>query len=571
MQLSRIHPGNNPRSYFDPSEMKELEESVREKGVLQPILVRPFGGAYQVIAGERRFRAAKAVFGDDYDMPVVVKEMTDEEAEEAALVENVQRADMSPTEEAEAAAKILLRCKGDREDAARRLGWSLTTLNKRLGLMNCAPVVRTALNERKITLGHAELLAAVTKEQQEKALAGIMSMPALPTVAELKTTIERMSLTLASAIFDREGCAGCAHNSGNQGALFAEAISDGRCTNGSCFNGKTEAALEAIKKSLEEDYPTVMIVRPGDNSMVVKLVADTGNGVGAEQAKACRACAKFGAAVSAVPDKLGKTFKDLCFDPVCNQQKVAARVKAEKDAANAATKADQAEAVDAAATPSKDGSNASETVKPAKYDKTGKAVKAAAPVAVTVQEGPKLKEYKEGVWREAMRKELAKSENANKNLSVLIALACAGLTRHVDSTAMAAVVEKFAGQRPDTFKIGNTAAFVLEMDEAKRQRALAAMTASVAKGIEIERVKESLTFLEVDLGEYWKLNEDFLSILTKSELGVIAEELGLKAALGDKYAKAMGGKKDEAIKALLNIEGFGYDGLVPKAMQYKKD
>jgi ParB family chromosome partitioning protein len=163
IKVGNILPGRNPRGYFDPAEMTALEDSVKSKGVLQAILVRPRdAGRYEIVAGERRWRAARKVFGDEYEIPALVRDLDDGEADEAALIENIQRADMSPTEEAEAAAKILGRCQGDRDEASRRLGWSRTTLDKRLALMNCSERVRRALSERRIQLGHAELLAAVS-------------------------------------------------------------------------------------------------------------------------------------------------------------------------------------------------------------------------------------------------------------------------------------------------------------------------------------------------------------------------------------------------------------------------
>ena len=138
MRVGDIRQGKNPRTYFDPVEMAEMEASVAEKGVIQPILIRPVGDWYEIVAGERRWRAAMKARGEDYEIPVLVKKLSDEEADELALIENVSRANMSPAEEAVAAAKILGRCDGNRDEAAKRLGWSRTTLDKRLALMNCS-------------------------------------------------------------------------------------------------------------------------------------------------------------------------------------------------------------------------------------------------------------------------------------------------------------------------------------------------------------------------------------------------------------------------------------------------
>ncbi|MFD2274268.1 PRTRC system ParB family protein [Undibacterium arcticum] len=199
--LSSIVQGRNPRTYFDPIEMADMEASVKANGVIQPILVRPFEGKLQIVAGERRYRAALNIFGETYEIPYLLKEMTDAEADELALVENIQRADMSPTEEAVAAAKILARYKGDREEAASRLGWKRQKLDSRLALMNCSELVRIALNERKIQLGHAELLATTTREQQDKALEAIIKNQV--PVASIKQMLGQVSKSMTGAIFDK--------------------------------------------------------------------------------------------------------------------------------------------------------------------------------------------------------------------------------------------------------------------------------------------------------------------------------------------------------------------------------
>ncbi len=111
VKLGKIRPGRNPRKYFDPAEMAEMEASIAAKGVLQPVIIRPMeDDEFELVAGERRYRGAQPL-GPDYDMPVVIKHLTDEEADEVALIENIQRADMAPSEEALAAARIVGRYK----------------------------------------------------------------------------------------------------------------------------------------------------------------------------------------------------------------------------------------------------------------------------------------------------------------------------------------------------------------------------------------------------------------------------------------------------------------------------
>jgi ParB family transcriptional regulator, chromosome partitioning protein len=334
--LNQITPGRNPRTYFDPAAMAELTESVRVKGVVQPVIVRPLGdNKYELIAGGRRYRAAQAAHGDDYPMPVVVKDADDFEADTLALIENVQREDMAPSEEAVAAAKLVGKCNGDRDEAARLLGWHRDTLDRRLALMNCSNGVLEALNTRKIKLGHAELLAALSKENQDKVLPVIVAEDR--SIADVKKLIESASCALSSAIFDKAECAGCAYNSSLQGPMFGEAIGTGNCTNRQCFNDKTEKQLEATAACLRDEYPVVRIVRAGDNETRIQLAADGPSGVGEDQVKACHASQNFGIAVSGLPGSLGKVYRGQCFDTTCHMKMVAARMAAEKAAHNAAT------------------------------------------------------------------------------------------------------------------------------------------------------------------------------------------------------------------------------------------
>ena len=550
IKVGNILPGRNPRGYFDPSEMTELEESVRSKGVLQAILVRPRdSGRYEIVAGERRWRAAKKVFGDEYEIPALVRELDDGEADEAALIENIQRANMSPTEEAEAAARILGRCQGDRDEASRRLGWSRTTLDKRLALMNCSEKVRRALSERRIQLGHAELLAAVTRDRQDAVLEKLFTQTSLPTVVQFRGQLEQISRALGSAIFDKGECAACPHNSGNQQALFGEAIATGHCTHGTCFDAKAEAALDAKKASLSDDYPTIRIVRAGENFTLLQLVAEGDTGVGDEQAKACRACKSFGAAISAVPGKLGNVYPDLCFDASCNAKKVAARIKAEK------------ERIAPAASSSKGGAG-----KAASASKSS--TKSDAKAEAKVQDSQRVKDYRLEVWRKALRRELM--TNRESNLTVLIALSLSGNARHIGDTKLTKALSALAKQEYTsfTFKTDEAARVIAQSDESVREKMFLGLAASAADGIEEKTLVQLLKYLDIDLARYWKLCEEFLKLLTKSEIEAMCDEIGLKAGMGGAFAKTMSGKKDEIIKSLLNVASFSYEGKVPRSMRF---
>lgn len=551
MRVGNIRQGRNPRAYFDPVEAAEMEASVSAKGVIQPILIRPVEDWFEIVAGERRWRAARNVHGDNYEIPVLVKNITSEEADELALIENIQRADMSPAEEAAAAARILGRCEGNRDEAANRLGWTRKTLDRRLALMNCSPSVMQALNERRIQLGHAELLAAVPKDKQEKVIVGLLARPTLPTVAQFKVGLESISQAMDAAIFDKTDCAGCNHNSGNQQVLFAEAVAAGHCTNGECFNQKTEAVLEAKKASLAENWPCVVIVRPGDNNTVIKLVAEGATGVGQAQASACRSCKSFGAAVSAVPGKMGNVYESQCFDSTCHAKKVGERLLAEKKAAE---------------TPK----TAPATGQSADTKATGKGAEKSATTpkaaVTTIQNTQRVEDYRVGVWRKALKAELF--ADPHRNLCMLIGVMMSKGGGNVSSTKLASGFEKLTSQKPPISNVGEAAAMVAQADDKVRSQMLSGIVISIAESIEKAYLPGMLTFMEVDLKKHWKLNAEFLGLLTKSEIEVVAEELGLKDALGERYTKAKVGKKDEFIKALLESKTFVYEGRVPKALQY---
>jgi len=255
MSLARIRQGDNPRRYFDQKKHDELVASIRLRGIIQPLLIRPVPnaeGEYSIVAGGRRYRAAAEAIGPDADVPVLIREMTDQEALEAAIDENDNREDASETEQADAAVRVLAACQGDRAEAARRLAWSPSKFDRRLALANLAEPVKAALDERRIKVGHAELLAAVPGDKQAKALETILGADL--SVAKTRELLMRATQSLAGAQFDKGECTTCPFNSASQRALFATHVDDGYCTNPGCFVLKTEAEAAAAAKA--ESKPT---------------------------------------------------------------------------------------------------------------------------------------------------------------------------------------------------------------------------------------------------------------------------------------------------------------------------
>ncbi|MEI9885564.1 MAG: ParB/RepB/Spo0J family partition protein [Rhizomicrobium sp.] len=148
-----------PRKRFAPEDLNDLAESVKEKGVLQPILVRPVKGeanAYEIVAGERRWRAAQ--MAKLHDVPVVVREMGDSESLEIAIIENVQRADLNAIEEAAAYYELMERFKYTQETVAKEVGKSRSHIANTLRLLTLPEPVRAMIRDGRLTAGHARTL-----------------------------------------------------------------------------------------------------------------------------------------------------------------------------------------------------------------------------------------------------------------------------------------------------------------------------------------------------------------------------------------------------------------------------
>lgn len=161
-------PGQ-PRKTFDDETLAELSASIAEHGLLQPIAVRPKpSGGYLIVAGERRWRASR--MAGLTEVPVIVKDVTDEQAMELALVENLQREDLDPVEEAAGIRELMTRCDLTQEQAARKLGKSRSALANSLRLLSLPETVLELLKGGFITIGHAKVVLGLpTPELQEEA------------------------------------------------------------------------------------------------------------------------------------------------------------------------------------------------------------------------------------------------------------------------------------------------------------------------------------------------------------------------------------------------------------------
>ena len=170
LPLREIEPDpGQPRKTFDDETLAELSASIAEHGLLQPIAVRPKpSGGYLIVAGERRWRASR--MAGLTEVPVIIKDVTDEQAMELALVENLQREDLDPVEEAVGIRELMTRCDLTQEQAARKLGKSRSALANSLRLLSLPETVLELLKSGFITIGHAKVVLGLpTPELQEEA------------------------------------------------------------------------------------------------------------------------------------------------------------------------------------------------------------------------------------------------------------------------------------------------------------------------------------------------------------------------------------------------------------------
>jgi ParB family transcriptional regulator, chromosome partitioning protein len=174
VEVHRLQPnGRQPRGHFGAETLEDLASSIRANGVLQPILVRPADGKYEIIAGERRWRAAQRA--GLQRVPVIVREVADAQMLELALVENLQREDLNPVEEARAYQVLVEDLDLSQEEVARRVGKERATVANILRLLNLPASALDALETGKITAGHAKaILSHKRREDQEALLEAIL-------------------------------------------------------------------------------------------------------------------------------------------------------------------------------------------------------------------------------------------------------------------------------------------------------------------------------------------------------------------------------------------------------------
>jgi ParB family chromosome partitioning protein len=188
-----------PRSHMDQEALNELAASIRSQGVVQPIVVRPIeamtptgGQRYEIIAGERRWRAAQ--LAGLADIPAIVRDVPDETAIAVALIENIQREDLNPLEEARALERLISEFSMTHQQAAEAVGRSRAAVSNLLRLLDLAPEVCDQLEARALEMGHARALLGLTTRRQQVEVAALVAKKGL-SVRETEDIVRRMTQT----------------------------------------------------------------------------------------------------------------------------------------------------------------------------------------------------------------------------------------------------------------------------------------------------------------------------------------------------------------------------------------
>jgi len=170
VKITKVEPNREqPRKNFDEDALQELADSVKQYGLLQPILVQDRGDYYEIIAGERRWRAAK--LAGLKEVPVIIKNYTEQEIMEISLIENIQREDLNPVEEALAYKRLLEEFHLKQDELAERVSKSRTTITNSMRLLKLCDAVQQMIIDAKLTTGHARALISIEDEEAQKQLA----------------------------------------------------------------------------------------------------------------------------------------------------------------------------------------------------------------------------------------------------------------------------------------------------------------------------------------------------------------------------------------------------------------
>lgn len=280
--LEQIKPseGNRRVGGFDPAKLEQLADSIRAVGVQQPAVVRRSGEGYELVAGERRWRAARLAGLET--LPCVVRELDEVTVLKIQTIENLQREDIHPLDEADGYSRLIDRAGYDVEHLAQEVGRSPSYVYQRLKLRDLIEPARKMLAKSKLTAGHGILIARLPAEQQKELVewlgegGGSWGRDEPVSVRQLDEHIHRtILLELSKAAFKKDDadldpkagpCTSCPKRTGYQPALFADVCNGGKrdyCTDPPCFQGKLAALIQRRHLELEASGEEHLLVCDG--------------------------------------------------------------------------------------------------------------------------------------------------------------------------------------------------------------------------------------------------------------------------------------------------------------------
>ena len=255
IELIWLKPSSlNPRKHFDETKMKELVLSVKEKGVIEPIIVRPKADKihkYEIVCGERRYRACLEV--KLKDIPALVKDLDDTQALEFQVIENLQREDLDPMDEAIGFKMMLERCKYPQADLATKIGKSQAYIANRMRLLELGKDIQETISSGDVTPGHGMVLLRLNDPKDQHTLFQVIIREKL-SIRAAENKLEDFGRALANTPFDRKDCEACKFNGNKQQDFFdKETNLKGRCLDLGCFTKKMDSFVKSriteLKKS----------------------------------------------------------------------------------------------------------------------------------------------------------------------------------------------------------------------------------------------------------------------------------------------------------------------------------
>lgn len=272
ISVGSINPSkNNPRSSIDKDSLTGLISSIKEHGILNPLIVKSQQDSYEIIAGERRWHAAKKA--KLKTVPCIVRDdLNDTEIAEMRLIENCQREGLTGYEEARAFLDYIKKLNETPANLGDRLGLSAAYINKRIAVLDLPKEFHEAWKTGELSFSHLEQFARLTGEEaldvyntMKSSMWGAQEF----STRKIRETINGRSIPLSKACFDLNECETCAQNSVSQFQLFGEKCGDSTCMNPQCFKKKQRAWFDANWKNtkLAKQYKTARCIFYGDESI----------------------------------------------------------------------------------------------------------------------------------------------------------------------------------------------------------------------------------------------------------------------------------------------------------------